>query len=172
MAMTTQRSIRELREQRNWTLAELGREAHVNERVLADLELGQVTTGFDALVRIATAFGVSIDTIRLPFHKRLLNVQDHYFLLAAFQTSDQGAKKWRAKVLAWDPSRARRRRVRVLDPAHPDMKSPSVILSSDAWAGNGATADEALTVLAKRLEEAMHRALFEGHLPGDASERS
>jgi transcriptional regulator with XRE-family HTH domain len=55
------RRIKELRQQKSWTLEQLGRESGVSISALSKIENEQVTPAFDTLVKISRAFGYSFD---------------------------------------------------------------------------------------------------------------
>lgn len=52
--------VRELRDERQWTQAELARRAHVSRSFVADLEAGKATLEAAKLLDVFQAFGLEI----------------------------------------------------------------------------------------------------------------
>lgn len=61
------RQIRELREARHWSQAELAERAHTKQPAIARIESGRTMPRFDLLQKVATAFGARLEvTFRGP----------------------------------------------------------------------------------------------------------
>ncbi len=162
------RSLRELREAKGLTLGQLAYQAYVEASKLEKWEQGTLATETTPLRRIAGVLGVTLDDIALPPHERLLNVRGHRFVLSARRRE----ATWTAHPSLWDPHDATEWPKRAIDPAYPDIDSPTIILyrhpdTGERWEEVGSTADEALTALAARITTAMNRALFPSRLPDE-----
>jgi transcriptional regulator with XRE-family HTH domain len=55
------RRVRDLRQQKGWTLEQLGRESGLSISALSKIENEQVTPSFDTLVKLSRAFGYSFE---------------------------------------------------------------------------------------------------------------
>ncbi|MDP9356778.1 MAG: helix-turn-helix domain-containing protein [Chloroflexota bacterium] len=162
------KTIRELREAKGLTLAQLANQAHVEAAKLDKWERGQLATDTTPLRRIANTLGVTLDDIILPPHERLMSVRGHRFVLSARRHEG----RWRAHPALWDHLDATEWPVRAVDPAYPDIDSPSIFFSrtpegARLWEASGDTAEEALSALEERITGAMERALFPHRLPED-----
>ncbi len=145
MGMTKQRTIRELREERKWSVANLAAKIGVSTEQVSHWETG--TPPIDVIRRIADTFDIQPEDIALPAHTRLLNVHGHRFLLTTHRDS---ATTWQAQVTGWDPTGATRRIDRPIESENSDRDSPMTFLN-ETWRETRPTADDALTALGERV---------------------
>jgi lambda repressor-like predicted transcriptional regulator len=157
---TQGKSIRQLREERGWSLEELAERVPRASMDSATVEYWEGHTVPSAELRfLADALGVHPQEIALPRTERWLNVRGHLFHLTA---NWKGAGQWVARISGWDYNEAMEWPKRAVDPATSDSDSPTALFE---WRSEGYTAALALTALANVIESAMQRALSAERLP-------
>lgn len=60
------RRLRELREAKGWTQAELGERAGLMYQAISRLERGAALPAWDTVLKLADAIGISLDEFRVP----------------------------------------------------------------------------------------------------------
>ena len=95
--MSLHEKIRRLRQERNWTQADLGEKISVHQKQISSYERGVTVPSTDILMKIAEAFDVTLDY--LAFDKNSANngklqIQDRE-LLRRFETIDTFPEQYR-----------------------------------------------------------------------------
>jgi transcriptional regulator with XRE-family HTH domain len=157
------KTVRQLREERSWTQEDLAIRTGMGQLQVDYWEKPGMRPDLDALRRFADAFGLHPEDIAVRPVDRWVNVGEHRFLLSAHR---QEPGKWIARVEGWDYKDAKEWPCRAVDPAYPDIDSPSILLSGH-WRDTGVTAGKALTALADRMVTSMERALSPQRIPDD-----
>lgn len=155
--------LRQLREKRSWTHDYLANRSGIDVRQIEYWEQSESRPDLGSLRRLADAFDLHPEDIAVRPVDRWVIVREHRFLLTARR---QQAGNWVARVEGWDFSNAVEWPRRAVDPAYPDINSPTILLR-DHWRNRGVTTDRALTELADRIMTTMERALSSQQVPGD-----
>lgn len=157
----SRRSLRELRESLSWTQVDLANTLGVDPNLLNLWEKSEPS--FESLRKCANALGVQVDKIKLLPTSKLVNVENHIFILKAVRNGTH----WTAKIRSWDHTEATLWPCRPIDQDDPESESPSYIMHT--WTSSGESAEDALSQLAERLSSAMIRALKREPVAGDPS---
>lgn len=157
----SRRSLRELRESLSWTQVDLANTLGVDPNLLNLWEKSEPS--FESLRKCADALDVQVDKIKLLPTSKLVNVENHIFILKAVRNGTH----WTARIRGWDHTEATLWPCRPIDQDDPESESPAYI--RDTWTSSGESAEDALSQLADRLSGAMIRALKREPVAGDPS---
>ncbi|MDP9356594.1 MAG: helix-turn-helix domain-containing protein [Chloroflexota bacterium] len=150
--------IRELRESRRWTQAQLAYRLNVAPSTVYNWERWSALPRITQLRELAQVFGVLMNRIKLTPFDRLISVRDYDFVITAHRQLD---KSWLARVIEYDWSRARVHPAGVIPGTDPPTNNPVLIVTGN-WTATGATADEALAALERRIHDALDQAFTAG----------
>lgn len=151
MAGKERKTIRQLREERHWTQAELADRTHVSTAQVIHAETDYPDIAL--IGRMATAFGIEPEDITLSRRARLIEVCGYRFLIV-----HEGPDE--ARVTGIDPSGANERTQRIL--ADESAWSPGAVLFSDynrAWTETDPDPDTAIRRLADRIRATFEQAI-------------
>ena len=136
------KTIKELREARRLTRADLERRVGVAASDLAKWEAGTATWDVVRLPDLAKAFGVALSEVAMPPRHRYIEIQGHPLVLKARGRDDGG---WYAEVVAHYAG----------DATSAAVDPPEAFYARLSERATGRTADEALDALAADLDTAL-----------------
>lgn len=162
MATTKLQTIKDLREARKLSTAELGRQAGTDASTILKWESSPQAIDVAKLPPLAKALGVTPADIGIGENRRHLVNHGYWFVLAANGHPGTG---FTAKIAGVSTEGAKAWAHRPLLPEHPHGDAPSILIQTTE--GGGATAAAALDDLAGKIDEIMNRALWPERLPDD-----
>ena len=93
--------LRELRKERNETLAEMGKRLGMNPGALSRYESGKRNPKLDVLVHICKAYGVSLATLAPDFWKKVVGAVDMEDLEDELDKREDEAREWTLKRMEY-----------------------------------------------------------------------
>jgi transcriptional regulator with XRE-family HTH domain len=96
MSLLSER-VKHLRQERNWTQAELAEKVHVHQKQISTYERGITTPSTDVLMKLAEIFNVTLDYLAFDVQGNAgkINIQDRE-LLRRFEAIDPLPDSYRA----------------------------------------------------------------------------
>lgn len=158
------KTLREWREERNWSQDELASRtgsAWIDAAMINSWERFSPAPDAADMRRLANALGIRPEEIALRRRKDWVVVRDHRFHLTVHR---EEPGRWIARIAGWDFAEAEEWPVRAVDPDYPDIDSPYVMT---LWSATAVTAERAIKSLADRIVAGMERALSAQRIPDD-----
>ena len=93
--------LRELRKERNETLAEMGKRLGIASNTLSQYENGERNPKLDTLVHICKAYGVSLATLAPDVWKKVVGAVDMVDLEDELDKREDEAREWELKRMEY-----------------------------------------------------------------------